>query len=77
MHVADDFIQSYLRCILHILLVCVFPGNQTHDLDIASVMAQQLSYRNKMYRLHTAQVTVESFARPIVRLWLCMPGSVH
>ncbi len=34
MHLADAFIQSDLQGIqaIHFLLVCVFPGNQTHNL---------------------------------------------
>ncbi len=34
MHLADSFIQSDLQCIqvIHLLSVCVFPGNWTHDL---------------------------------------------
>ncbi len=34
MHLADAFIQSDLKCIqvIHVLSVCVFPGNWTHDL---------------------------------------------
>ncbi len=31
MHLADAFIQSHLQCIqvIHVLSVCVFPGNRT------------------------------------------------
>ncbi len=34
MHLADAFIQSDLQCIqaIHVLSVCVFPGNRTHNL---------------------------------------------
>ncbi len=34
MHLADAFIQSDLHCIqaIHVLSVCVFPGNRTHNL---------------------------------------------
>ncbi len=35
MHLADAFIQSDLQCIqaIHVfLLLCVFPGNRTHNL---------------------------------------------
>ncbi len=34
MHLADAFIQSDLQCIqaIHLLSVCVFPGNRTHNL---------------------------------------------
>ncbi len=34
MHLADAFIQSDLQCIqaVHVLSVCVFPGNWTHNL---------------------------------------------
>ncbi len=37
MHLADSFIQSDLQCIqvIHLLSVCVFPGNWTHDLCAA------------------------------------------
>ncbi len=32
MHLADAFIQKMLIQALHLLSVCVFPGNRTHDL---------------------------------------------
>ncbi len=34
MHLADAFIQSDLQCIqaIHVLSVCMFPGNRTHNL---------------------------------------------
>ncbi len=34
MHLADTFIQSDLQCIpaIHVLSLCVFPGNRTHNL---------------------------------------------
>ncbi len=34
MHLADAFIQSHLQCIpaIHVLSLCVFPGNRTHNL---------------------------------------------
>ncbi len=34
MHLADAFIQSDLQCIqaIHVLSLCVFPGNRTHNL---------------------------------------------
>ncbi len=33
-HLADAFIQSDLQCIqvIHVLSLCVFPGNRTHNL---------------------------------------------
>ncbi len=39
-HLADAFIQSNLQCIqvIHLLSVCVFPGNWTHDLCAANAM---------------------------------------
>jgi len=43
MHLAEAFIQSDLHCIsrkaLKFLSVLAFPGNQTHDLGIASTNA--------------------------------------
>ncbi len=49
MHLADAFIQSDLHCIqvtvLHFLSALAFPGNQTHDLGVASAMLYHLSYR--------------------------------
>ncbi len=40
MLLADAFIQSDLQCIqaIHFLSVCVFPGNQTHNLCAANTM---------------------------------------
>ncbi len=40
MHLADAFIQNDLQCIqvIHVLSVCVFPGNWTHDLCAANAM---------------------------------------
>ncbi len=40
MHLADAFIQSDLQCIqvIHLLSVCVFPGNWNHDLCTANAM---------------------------------------
>ncbi len=40
MHLSDAFIQSDLQCIqvIHVLLVCVFPGNRTHNLCAANTM---------------------------------------
>ncbi len=40
MHLADAFIQSVLQCTqaIHLLSVCVFPGNWTHDLCAANAM---------------------------------------
>ncbi len=40
MHLADAFIQSDLQCIqvIHLLSVCVFPGNWTHNLCAANTM---------------------------------------
>ncbi len=40
MHLADAFIQRDLQCIqsIHILSVCVFPGNRTHNLCAANTM---------------------------------------
>ncbi len=40
MHLADAFIQSDLQCIqvIHVLSVCVFPGNWTHNLCAANAM---------------------------------------
>ncbi len=40
MHLADAFIQSDLQCIqaIHVLSLCVFPGNQTHNLCTANAM---------------------------------------
>ncbi len=40
MHLADTFIQSDLQCIqvIHLLSVCVFPGNRTHNLCTANAM---------------------------------------
>ncbi len=39
-HLADAFIQSDLQCIqvIHVLSVCVFPGNRTHNLCAANAM---------------------------------------
>ncbi len=39
-HLADTFIQSNLQCIqvIHLLSVCVFPGNWTHNLCAANAM---------------------------------------
>ncbi len=49
MHLADAFIQSDLHCIqvtvFYILSALAFPGNQTHDLGVASAMLYHLSYR--------------------------------
>ncbi len=54
MHLADAFIQSDLQCIhqvIHFLLVCVFPGNWTHNLCAANAMlyhwATETKYQNK------------------------------
>ncbi len=40
MHLAEAFIQSALQCIqvIHLLSVCVFAGNWTHNLCAANVM---------------------------------------
>ncbi len=40
MHLADAFIQRVLQCIrfIHVLSVCVFPGNWTHNLCAANTM---------------------------------------
>ncbi len=41
LHLADAFIQSDLQCIsgyTFVLSVCVFPGNQTHNLCAANAM---------------------------------------
>ncbi len=40
MHLADTFIQSDLQCIqhIHLLSVCVFPGNRTHNLCAANAV---------------------------------------
>ncbi len=40
MHLADAFIQSDLQCIqvIHLLSVCVFPGNWTHNLSAANAV---------------------------------------
>ncbi len=40
MHLSDAFIQSDLQCIraIHVLSVCVFPGNWTHNLYAANAM---------------------------------------
>ncbi len=40
MHLADAFIQSDLQCIqvIHLLSVCVFPGNLTHNLCAANAI---------------------------------------
>ncbi len=40
LHLADAFIQSDLQCIqvIHLLSVCVFPGNWTHVLCAANTM---------------------------------------
>ncbi len=40
LHLADTFIQSELQCIqvIHLLSVCVFSGNWTHDLCAANAM---------------------------------------
>ncbi len=34
LHLSDAFIQSDLQCIqaIHVLSLCVFPGNRTHNL---------------------------------------------
>ncbi len=49
MHLADAFIQSDLHCIrvtvFTFLSALAFPGNQTHDLGVASAMLYHLSYR--------------------------------
>lgn len=37
MHMAEAFIQSHLHCMVYILLVKAFPGNQTHYLCVASI----------------------------------------
>ncbi len=39
-HLADAFIQSDLHCIqaIHVLSLCVFPGNRTHNLCAANAM---------------------------------------
>ncbi len=39
-HLADAFIQSDLQSIqvIHFLLVCVFPGNRTHNFRAANAM---------------------------------------
>ncbi len=42
-HLANAFIQLYTE---YTLSVYAFPGNQTHDLDVASFMLYCLSYRN-------------------------------
>ncbi len=40
MHLADTFIQSDLQCIqhIHLISVCAFPGNRTHNLCTANAM---------------------------------------
>ncbi len=40
MHLADAFIQSDLQCIqvIHVLSVCVSPGNRTYNLRAANTM---------------------------------------
>ncbi len=53
MHLADAFIQSDLHCIqvtvfFYILSALAFPGNQTHDLGVASAMLYHLSYRKDL-----------------------------
>ncbi len=47
MHLADAFIQSDLQYIqaIHLLSVCVFPGNRTHNLRAANAMLYPLSHR--------------------------------
>ncbi len=47
LHLSDAFIQSDLhsRYSFYILSALAFPGNRTHDLDVASAMLYQLSYR--------------------------------
>ncbi len=39
-HLADAFIQRDLQCIqaIHLLSVCVFSGNRTHNLCAANAM---------------------------------------
>ncbi len=49
MHLADAFIQSVyiaFKLQFYILSALAFPGNQTHDLGVASAMLYHLSYRN-------------------------------
>ncbi len=40
LHLSDAFIQSDLQCIqaIHVLSVCLFPGNWTHNLYAANAM---------------------------------------
>ncbi len=48
MHLADAFIQATYNCIqaIHFSLVCVFPGNRTHNLLRFWCNALLLSHRN-------------------------------
>ncbi len=42
----------------YILSALAFPGNRTHDLDVASAMLYHLSYRNYTYLIKFAQMTL-------------------
>ncbi len=50
LHLADAFIQSGLQCIqvTHLLSVCVFPGNRTHNLCTANTMIYHWATGTKM-----------------------------
>ncbi len=54
MHLADAFIQSDLQYIqaIHILSVCVFPGNWTHNLCTALPLRHRNLALNIMHYIH-------------------------
>ncbi len=57
MNLADAFIQSDLQSIqaIHLLSVCVFPVNWTHNLLHCKCSALPLSHRNSVTRTTTTQ----------------------
>ncbi len=71
MHISDAFIQSDLQCIqaIHLLSVCVFPGNRTHNLCAANAMlhhwaTETLSKYTKYTKYHIYQCNL-----PLISVW--------
>jgi len=69
-HLADTFIESDLLCIraIHLLSVCVFPGNWTNDLCAANATLYHWATGTKHVHLRTKSIYC-SFIKLRLNLW--------
>ncbi len=60
LHLSDAFIQSDLQCtqVIHLLSVCVFSGNRTHNLLCCQHNALPLSHRDTMITIAWTKNTI-------------------